>query len=147
MCIKERRGRAGREGRTRPRAAALVASPGTGGRRRGRSRTCVSRARARAGAGAGAALPQISNGVTTLTFDAGSGLLAGYASSAAGGLPAAALQQTLLYYASNTGDAVDGATSGAYVFRPNASQAAFPVADAARGYHTARTSERMRRVS
>lgn len=72
---------------------------------------------------------QLTNGVVNLSFDA-AGLLASFASTAPGSLPSAPLHQSLLYYSSNTGDAADDATSGAYVFRPNASQSAYPVAPA-----------------
>ena len=77
---------------------------------------------------AGAPGANVSNGVVTLSFDADTGLLSGYASTSPGSAPRVALSQELLAYAPSVGDAADGQASGAYVFRPNASQAAAPVA-------------------
>ena len=69
----------------------------------------------------------LSNGVVTLTF-VGSGMLAAFASTSPDSLPSVGLGQALLYYGSNAGDATDSCASGAYIFRPNASESAYPVA-------------------
>ena len=52
---------------------------------------------------AGAADATLSNGIFTLTFEDGSGLLTGYASTAPGVPPSLPLKQQLLYYSSNIG--------------------------------------------
>ena len=72
----------------------------------------------------------LSNGIVTLGFDAASGQLSSFTSTAAGVPAAANLSQTLLYYSSNRGDNVSNVNSGAYIFRPNSTQTAFAVAAA-----------------
>ena len=70
---------------------------------------------------------RLANGAVTLTLDGESGLLAGYASSDPASLPAVNLTQELLAYTPSTGDAASPRPSGAYILRPNASQAAAPL--------------------
>jgi hypothetical protein len=76
----------------------------------------------------------LTNGVVTLSFDSRTGLLSGFSSTAPGSATGVPLAQQLLAY---TPSAEVGAASGAYVFRPNASEAAAPLlppgASAARG--------------
>ena len=74
-------------------------------------------------AGAEAAPAVLSNAAITLSFDAASGLLAGYNSSSPASLAQVPLSQTLLSYTPSTGADGSGA-SGAYILRPGAAGAA-----------------------
>ena len=68
---------------------------------------------------------QLSNGLVNLTFDAATGQLSAFSSCAPGSAPGPVpLAQQLLAY---TPSAQLGAASGAYVFRPNATEAAAPL--------------------
>ena len=61
----------------------------------------------------------LSNGVLTLTFDGSTGLVRHW-SNARSGL-SQALGQQFMWYNSSVGNADDGQSSGAYIFRPNSS--------------------------
>lgn len=66
----------------------------------------------------------LSNGVVTLNFDVHTGLLSGFSSASPTSAATVPLAQQLLAYRPATDL---GAASGAYVFRPNASEAASPL--------------------